>query len=331
MKKNIYLLLVSLLMLNTAIGFSQKNIILDTDFGGDADDLGALVMLNHFIDKGECNLLAVVSWSTEQYVIPAIDAVNRYYGHPDIPLGIRQADNYYESWNYNKVIADGFAHTMTNKDAEDATVLYRRILARSKDNSIVIVTIGPLYNIQALLQSGADSLSPLTGKELVSKKVKEFVIMGGQFPEGKDEWNFNGNMPEVTQFVLANIPVPVTYSGFEIGNAIKTGEVFNNIDPNQPLYVGFKHFSANAPWIKANYKGKILNNSTFDQTAVLYAIRNGVGKYWEKIDQGYCKPDENGGNVWIHTENPTQQGYLKLTAPPEKMATLIEKLMLGKL
>jgi len=37
MKKNIYLLLVSLLMLNTAIGFSQKNIILDTDFGGDAD------------------------------------------------------------------------------------------------------------------------------------------------------------------------------------------------------------------------------------------------------------------------------------------------------
>ena len=223
MNKYLLLTLVSFLMMHTAIGFTQKNIILDTDFGGDADDLGALVMLNHFIDKGECNLLAVVSWSTEQYVIPAIDAVNHYYGHPDIPLGIRQADNYYESWNYNKVIADQFEHNMTNKTAEDATVLYRQILAKSKDKSTVIIPIGPLYNIQALLQSGADSISPLTGKELVSRKVKEFVIMGGQFPEGKDEWNFNGNMPGVTQYVLANIPVPITYSGFEIGSAIKTG------------------------------------------------------------------------------------------------------------
>ncbi len=84
------------------------------------------------------------------------------------------------------------------------------------------------------------------------------------------------------------------------------------------------------PGSKDNFKGKILDNSTFDQTAVLYAIRNGIGKYWDRIDHGYCKPDAKGGNVWIETENPTQQGYLKLTAPPEEMATLIEKLMLGK-
>ena len=32
---------------------SQVNIIFDTDFGGDADDLGALTMLHNFIEQGE--------------------------------------------------------------------------------------------------------------------------------------------------------------------------------------------------------------------------------------------------------------------------------------
>jgi hypothetical protein len=54
--------------------FGQVKIIFDTDHGGDADDLGALVMLHNLHNRGECELLAVMSWSTEQYVIPAMDA-----------------------------------------------------------------------------------------------------------------------------------------------------------------------------------------------------------------------------------------------------------------
>ena len=71
------------------VAFSQVKVIFDTDLGGDADDLGALVMLNNFIDKGEIELLAVMSWSTEKYVVSAIDAVNRFYGHNDIPVAVR--------------------------------------------------------------------------------------------------------------------------------------------------------------------------------------------------------------------------------------------------
>jgi len=66
----------------------------------------------------------------------------------------------------------------------------------------------------------------------------------------------------------------------------------NNIYPNTPLYVGFMHFSQNAQWIKANFKGKILDNASLDQTAVLYAVRGGVDKFWKKIEGGYCKPDD---------------------------------------
>jgi hypothetical protein len=328
MKKQIYsLLLLSLLFISTT-SFSKVNVIFDTDFGGDADDLGALVMLNHFIDKRECNLVAVMCWSTEQYAVSAIDAVNRFYGHSDIPIGTRKGITNYESWNYCKSIADRFQSKQNYSNVADATSLYRKILAESDDKSILIVAVGPLMNIQNLIQSVADSFSTLSGKELIEKKVKEFVIMGGQFPEGEKEWNFDGQMPGVTQFVLRNITVPVTFSGFEVGNVIKTGEVFNNCDTNTPLYIGFMHFSENAPWIKENFKGKILDNSTFDQTAVLFAVRKGIGTYWDVIKGGYCEPDENGGNKWVPGAD-SNHSYLKLKMKPEEMALLIESIMLN--
>jgi len=330
LKYKAFLVTLIVCFLFTTQAFSQVKIIFDTDFGGDVDDLGALAMLHNFVDKGECDLLAVMCWSTEQYVVPAMDAVDRFYKHPAIPIGARKGTTHFESWNYSKPIADKFFHKMSTADAEDATTLYRKILNKSEDKSIVIVVVGPLMNIQNLINSGTDSISTLTGKELIDKKVKEFVIMGGQFPEGNSEWNFDGDMPRVTQFVLKNISVPVTFTGFEVGAAIKTGEVFNTIDVNTPLYTGFMHFSQNAPWIKANYKGKILNTSTFDQTAVLYAVRNGVGNYWEKVEGGYCEPTkEHGGNKWIKGPN-SNQSYLKLIMQPAKLATIIESIMLNK-
>ena len=327
-KQFLFLALVAFLSFPTTL-FSQVKIIFDTDFGGDVDDLGALVMLNNFIDKGECDLLAVMCWTTEQYAVSAVDAVNRFYKHNDIPIGTRKADTNYQSWNYCKPIADKFPFKLSYAEAPDATVLYRQLLAKSDDKSIVIVTVGPLMNIQNLIKSGPDAYSNLSGKELLEKKVKEFVIMGGQFPEGKSEWNFNGEMPGVTRFVLQNISVPVTFSGYEIGIVIKTGEVFNEINPNTPLYVGWMHFSRNASWIKQNFVGKILDNATFDQTAALYAIRNGVSTYWDRIEGGYCDPDEVGGNRWIEGA-VTNHSYLKLKVNPEEMATLIESIMLNK-
>lgn len=330
MKNKTFLFTLTLFFLFVTSAFSQVKIIFDTDFGGDVDDLGALVMLHNFVDKKECDLLAVMCWSTEQYSVPAVDAVNRWYNHPNIPVGTRKGATHFESWNYSKSIADKFYHKLTSDNAEDATTLYRKLLVKSADKSIVIVTVGPLMNIQNLLKSGADSLSNLTGKELIEKKVKEFVIMGGQFPEGEREWNFDGDMPGVTQFVLQNITVPITFSGFEVGSAIKTGAIFNTLKTNTPLYVGFMHFSQNAPWIKSNFKGKILNNSTFDQTAVLYAVRGGLGNYWDKIEGGYCLAQkELGGNKWI--KGPiTNQSFLKLKMEPEKIGSLIESIMLNK-
>lgn len=53
------------------------------------------------------------------------------------------------------------------------------------------------------VESKGDIHSNFDGKTLISKKVKEFVIMGGQYPEGKKEWNFDGNMPGITNIIKA--------------------------------------------------------------------------------------------------------------------------------
>lgn len=308
--------------------FAQPNIIFDTDFGGDADDLGALAMLNHYVNKNECNLLGVMVWSSEAYAVPAIDAVNTFYGNPDIPIGVRKSEKHFAEWNYSKPIAEALKHDETFESATEATSLYRKILSRSKDKSVLIVTVGPLKNIENLLSSKPDSLSALTGKELVELKVKEFVIMGGQFPEGKKEWNFDGGMPGVTKQVIENITVPIVFSGFELGVKIRTASVFNKLDNNHPLYIGFMHFSVNAPWIKENFKGQILDNATYDQTAVLYAVKNGVGVYWDKIEHGICVPDNVGGNKWIEKED-SNHAYLKLKIKADELADIINSIMIG--
>jgi hypothetical protein len=81
MKRN-FLIVLTFFLFTVFAGTAQVKIIFDTDFGGDADDLGALAMLHNLHNKGECELLGIASWSTEQYVIPAMDAVNRFYGNP---------------------------------------------------------------------------------------------------------------------------------------------------------------------------------------------------------------------------------------------------------
>jgi len=309
--------------------FSQPKIIFDTDIGGDADDLGAIAMLHNYVKRGDCELLAIMIWSTDEYAVPAVDALNRYYLHPNVPIGTRKDPTYTNETNYNKIIADNFEFKLKYNDVPDAVDLYRKILAEAADTSITIVTVGPLLNIQRLIQSKADKYSPLNGSDLITKKVKGFVMMGGKFPKGDNEWNFNGNMPGVTKYVIENITVPIVFSGYELGVEIQTGITFNNIDKDTPLYLGFMHFSKHAAWMKDRFKGAILNNASYDQTAVLYAVNGGVDVLWEKITGGYCDADDVGGNRWIKGK-ASNHSYLKLIETPEFMATLIEAIMLNR-
>ncbi|MEO1011329.1 MAG: nucleoside hydrolase [Bacteroidota bacterium] len=328
-KTKIYKTLLGLCcFLGLHLAQAQIPIIFDTDFGGDADDLGALAMLNHFKNKGEIELLAVMCWNTEKYAVSAIDATNTFYGNPDVPIAVRKDDPHETDWNHSKAIVDKLPYDALFETVPETTELYRKILGESEDNSLVIVTVGPLMNIKRLIDSPPDQHSTLQGLDLIHAKVKEFVIMGGNFPNGKNEWNFDGGMPGVTQYVLEKLALPITFSGAELGSAIKTGEVFNALPQDSPLYLGFYHFSQHAPWVKEGFKGKIQDNSTFDQTAVLYAVRNGIGEYWKRSKAGICIPDQTGGNSW-ETKEGAHHSYLLLTKPKAEIEKELQAFMLG--
>ncbi|MEM8763764.1 MAG: nucleoside hydrolase [Bacteroidota bacterium] len=329
MIKKVFFIILSCLAVSIPSLAQEKPIVIfDTDFGGDADDLGALAMLNHFQNKNEMELLGVMCWNLEKYAVSAIDAVNTHYGNPDIPIGRRLGEAHDTPWNHSKVIATALVHDVTLKNVPDVTELYRKLLSESEDKSVVIVTVGPLMNIKLLLDSKPDGYSNLSGEELLHHKVKEFVIMGGNFPTSENEWNFDGNMPGVTKYVLEKLQLPITFSGAELGASLKTGEVFNQLPKDSPLYLGFYHFSKHAPWMNHQFQGRIYDNATFDQTAVLYAVRNGLGHYWHKVKNGICVADENGGNQWMGKEG-SQHSYLVLDMEKQAMETELEKFMLG--
>ena len=166
-------------------------VILDTDIGSSTDDLFALEMLHRYEQEDRCRLLGVVVDRMGEANAAIADVMNTYFGHPDTPLGlVKQGIPEPKVWiDYGTLPtitdADGkpmFSHTVSDyASLPDGYVLYRRLLASQPDHSVSIVSIGFVTCLSQLLQSEADEYSPLSGVELVRRKVKCIYLMGGVF------------------------------------------------------------------------------------------------------------------------------------------------------
>lgn len=62
-------------------------VIFDTDMDSDCDDAGALAVLHALADAGEAEILATVCSARHAWSPPAVEAVNRYYGRGELPIG----------------------------------------------------------------------------------------------------------------------------------------------------------------------------------------------------------------------------------------------------
>ena len=94
---------------------------------------------------------------------------------------------------YASKLAYHFPHVLQDATrAPNPVDLYRRTLSGAQNGSITIVSIGFFDNLSALLDSEPDSYSNLTGKELITAKVKELVIMGGDYPRYQLSVSCNG-------------------------------------------------------------------------------------------------------------------------------------------
>ena len=206
-------------------------LIFDTDMGNDTDDLMALCMIHTLQSRGAVDLLAVTITKDHPQAAAFVDAVNTFYGRPDIPIGVVKGGVTPEPGKFNLLAAakneDGslrYPHDLTSgEQAPEATGLIRKILAAQPDQSVSLVQVGFFTNFQRLLDSPADVHSPLTGKELIAKKVKVLSLMAGSFQPinwktRHLEYNVIKDIP-AAQKLAKEWPTPMLWSGFEIGIA----------------------------------------------------------------------------------------------------------------
>jgi inosine-uridine nucleoside N-ribohydrolase len=291
------------------------NLILDTDIGPDYDDVGAMAIMHTLADSGQVNILATMASNQSKYIAGVLDVLNTYFKRPNIPVGVvrGRAVNLTAWQKWDSVLVAKYSHDLkTNAQAEDALTLYRKILAKQPDGSVTIVTVGFLTNMADLLLSKPDEYSPMTGKELIKKKVKQLVCMAGGFPKGR-EFNVDRD-PVSSKIVFDNWVTPIIFSGFEIGQAIHTGMplVKNNKIQNSPVK---EAFAISIPKDKQDMKGRM----SWDETAVLVAIK-GHARYYNLVEGRFVCSDD-GSNSW----NAKGKGHFYLT---EKMPVLeVEKLL----
>ena len=103
--------------------------------------------------------------------------------------------------------------------APEAVSLLRQTLAKQADGSVVIVQVGFSTNLARLLETKADAASPDDGPALVRKKVRLLSVMGGNFADGKSEFNLAKDVPAAVK-LFHDWPTPIVVSGFEVGIAL---------------------------------------------------------------------------------------------------------------
>ena len=174
--------------------------ILDSDFGSSTDDLFALMMLHHYIDDGKVNLLGIVVDREGEKNAALVDIFDTYYGHPDIPVGLERngVKNPRCFIPYNGVVdlkdAQGgslFKRTFDTSKCMEGYKLYRQLLSKAEDHSVVVVAIGFATTLSQLFESGADEYSSLKGVDLFGQKVKSVYIQSGRFESGDSLCGYN--------------------------------------------------------------------------------------------------------------------------------------------
>lgn len=326
MKKILSLLLILPLLIASCTqqkkaGIHQSiKIIFDSDLGPDYDDVGALAFLHAMADSGKVQILATVASNKNELVAPSIDVINTYFGRGNLPVGAPKSAgvNLGSSQHWADSIVAKYPHSVkSTSEAADAVTVYRKILAGEPDNSVTIVTVGFLTNLNNLLRSDADNISPLTGKELVSRKVKNLVSMAGGFPEGKE---FNIMMDSAaSKFVYHNWPGEVIFTGFEIGAAIHTGlRLIHSDIKNSPVKDVFR---ISIPLSEEDRNGRM----SWDETAVLIAVYGTEG-FFDK-ERGMIIINSDGSNKWKSTSEGKQY-YVKLKMPVPQISTFIEDRMM---
>jgi inosine-uridine nucleoside N-ribohydrolase len=302
------------------------NIIFDTDMGADCDDVGALFMLHGAVERGEVKLLATMGCTSSEFNGPCIDAINTWFGRPEVPVGTLRDPGLLSKPGYASEIAARFPHRLPgSRDYPDAVALYRNILANQPDGSVVVLAVGPLRNLANLLKSRQDAASALDGPALIAKKVKRLDVMGGKYPpdaskHAKDgEFNFMQD-PASTALVCSTWPTPVLFNG-EGGSTMSGRRVTYEMPEHNPLTVAYM-LSASS-----GFAGDRLS---WDPISCLVAIR-GAAPWYRIVTGGANVADSTTGVNFWQPGGDRNHSYLVLDQrqPKAEVEAALEELMVA--
>lgn len=199
-------------------------ILFETDLGNDVDDVLALDLVLREGERAGIPLLGVGTHRPGATDALYLDGFLSWYGYPEIPVAESQILDtvLHEVPDYTaKVVAltkeDGSPlFERTRSSYEDPVAMHRRLLAGRKDGSVVFLSTGFATELARLLESGPDAVSPLSGRELVARKVRFLSIMCGSTRPGYVEFNVKNDIPAMRK-VFSDWPGPIYVTPFEIG------------------------------------------------------------------------------------------------------------------
>jgi inosine-uridine nucleoside N-ribohydrolase len=281
-------------------------VIFETDMG-DVDDALALDMLYKYCDLEKVDLLAVSTNTDNQNSALFLDLMNTWYGYPSVSIGFVEngVDSEGGSHNFAETVVkyknkdkSSFKRSQEDKYIESVH-LYRQILSKQADSSVVIISVGFSTNLARLINSTPDEFSDLNGKELVNKKVKFLSVMAGNFKNTPTlEYNVVTDINSAAK-VFDEWPTKIILSPFEVGNSMlfpaKIIENKFNWVEHHPLIIAYK-----------SYLPMPYDRPTWDLTSVLYAVEEDSG-YFSLSKPGIVSINEEGYTSFTKNSNGKHQ------------------------
>ena len=262
--------------------------IIDTDMGSDCDDVAALAIAGWLHRTNQAELLCVTHTASNPRLFEYMDSVLQFYGKQNFELGVSASENAVRGVedDYIEKAVNGFPFRKGVAPKESVRLLREKL---AENNDVTLICIGPLNNIAGLMRSQADDLSPLNGRELIARSVREMIVMGGIFEDkvywfGKEKYDVEFNIRsdvKGAQEVIGNSPVPITFVEFELGYEVESFEKTTCSARLTPIKRTYELFG-------------LTKRSSWDPIAVLtakYGLCDGLYKY---SPNGTVTVDETG-------------------------------------
>jgi len=290
----------------------MKHLIVETDVFSDVDDIGALAIAHALADEGRCEILAIGVNTPSIYGVPAVRAVNGFFGRPRIPVGrFATQDESVSEPDYAKFIAEHYAVPAAERD-ELAVTLHRRALAEAAPGSVTVISLGFFGNLRDLIESPADEVSELGGRALIARAVSRLIVMGGRYPEGH-EFNMARD-PVAAASVLSLWPTPMDFVGWETGFEVVTGADLSRSSERNLVGAAYRRYS-----------GEGAGRESWDLIAMHYGIVADPSLYTPS-PHGTVVVAEDGTTRFVARTGGSHR-YISLAVEPAMVAHALDTLL----